>query len=224
MWCPSSGDRVCIRWSLPVSGYPGSAVNFAARLYPGGEIEFLYGQQTGDASFCSWSGVSAGDDENYDLATNWDISGLAGTSWIFRPKTFPDGTILSESGLLTVTDADPTALYEIPVRVSDCYTVFDQKTFILKYTGIGSKTEESLLKIFPNPAKDVINIDIFGYPEEDVQFTVYDIGGRKVFGKSFRSRQGKGQYSLDLGGLEGGLYILNIRSSSFERSEKLVIQ
>ena len=133
MWMETVPYQVTFRWKLRTAGYDTSLyLNFALRLHSDGRFEFLYGDiPQKDPVFVTYSGISKGDEENFDLMTNWNSSILAHQSFLYEPVAIPEGISLSESGLLTISQADTNSNYEIPVKVTDRNKISAEKSFSL---------------------------------------------------------------------------------------------
>lgn len=78
----------------------------------------------------------------------------------------------------------------------------------------------SLIKIYPNPSKGIVNISIhnyFGY----INVNVYDINGRNVYSNSDEFSENK---SINLQGLQSGFYFVKIEGEDgLSHSEKIVL-
>jgi hypothetical protein len=64
--------------------------------------------------------------------------------------------------------------------------------------------------IYPNPARDIVNVYFEELPLEEMQFTLYDLSGKMVISDVIESWQQ--QFTVSLGDLEQGMYIVEIRS------------
>jgi photosystem II stability/assembly factor-like uncharacterized protein len=80
-------------------------------------------------------------------------------------------------------------------------------------------SQSSNVKMYPNPANDLVNISISNYVG-DLKVDLFDINGRLVKTKSIDF---SGNYSLDLNGLTTGVYIVKLSGSDLNYSEKIVI-
>lgn len=81
-------------------------------------------------------------------------------------------------------------------------------------------SNEELIKIYPNPSTGLINISISGYSGE-LNILVYDLNGRKVYNQlysSFTTEQ-----SINLQGLQTGMYILKIEGEGISHSRKVIL-
>jgi len=71
------------------------------------------------------------------------------------------------------------------------------------------------VKIYPNPAEDLITVDLGNIPEYPVLFRLYDLSGKCILEQQIPSLQKETTFNLEE--LKHGLYIIEIRNkSSFE--------
>lgn len=75
------------------------------------------------------------------------------------------------------------------------------------------------VKIYPNPATDLINLTVSNYVG-DLKLEMFDVNGRLV---KTQSVDFSGNYTLDLNGLNSGVYIVKLTGSELNHSEKIVI-
>ncbi len=114
-------SRVIIRWKATVKEHlTNSTDDFALILYPDGRFEFRYGTMDNQGFMLTcYTGISKGDELNYDVQTLWNANDLSGKSFRFIPPVIPAGLTLSKQGVLTCTQADSTQLYDLDIRVAD---------------------------------------------------------------------------------------------------------
>ncbi len=67
----------------------------------------------------------------------------------------------------------------------------------------------SQVLIYPNPAREIVNMSFEGITKEEMQFTLYDLAGKIMISDIIEPWQQF--YSRPLGDLEQGLYIVEIR-------------
>ncbi len=133
IWMESSSSEVVIRWKASLDGLDTSSVtNFGLRLFPDGRFEFLYGNLRHPwkkhAVYC---GTSMGDEENYLLTPSWDFSELNQKAFVFNPVPLPGGAMMSEMGLLVISQLDSTRISDIQLKVTDANHISDTRTFQL---------------------------------------------------------------------------------------------
>lgn len=73
-------------------------------------------------------------------------------------------------------------------------------------TGIDTKPKNQSLEyiIFPNPAKDILNINIDNYFTENYRYTIFDIYGRVYIDETSQ------QSSFDVSNLKSGIYFIRV--------------
>ena len=69
--------------------------------------------------------------------------------------------------------------------------------------------------LYPNPARELVNVYFEEIPREAMRFTLYDLSGKKVITDLIDPWQQI--YTRSLGGLERGLYIIEIRTRNKRR-------
>jgi hypothetical protein len=84
--------------------------------------------------------------------------------------------------------------------------------------------EASTVNIFPNPTKDIVNIEFLLSKEQTITFSLYDAMGRSV--KSIQKKQfelGKNNYQFNLSGLPKGTYYIKMSYESHEINKLIVL-
>ncbi len=77
------------------------------------------------------------------------------------------------------------------------------------------------LRIYPNPVKDVLNINANDFSGE-VSMEIIDINGRKVYAQKINNLNGLN--SINLSSFSAGVYVLNLQGEDLNYSEKIIIQ
>ncbi len=78
------------------------------------------------------------------------------------------------------------------------------------------------IKIYPNPAKDLINV-AFDASNGDYKITVTDMLGRTVINKSYEGLFGNQNIELPVSQLNAGHYIMNINDGNASYSTKFIV-
>jgi len=132
VWVESDPGRISIRWETGDAVNHNMRNNFALRLYPSGEFEFLYGDFIDDGpGFITYSGYSGGDEVNYDVWTNWNSSLISNKSYHFKLQPIPSEISLTKEGMLSIASADTGFIYDIDVQVTDANKISTGKSFTL---------------------------------------------------------------------------------------------
>jgi len=104
------------------------------------------------------------------------------------------------------------------------------------YLGVDSINVESApylwaFSLYPNPAKDNLNINLFCNPlyKEKVEVSIYNIFGEKIQDVSnhsftfYNKTNGKGVLSIPLENLNNGTYFINMKAGNKSITEKFII-
>jgi hypothetical protein len=81
------------------------------------------------------------------------------------------------------------------------------------------------VKIYPNPTKDVINIELVSSHEQNVSFSLYDAMGRAVRGVvSKKMESGVNNFQFNLTNLPKGTYYIKINDGEQEINKLIVLE
>jgi len=139
IWYQGDANSAIFRWksSMYNSGST-TDLNFAAKIFPNGKIEFYYGNIISD-DWVKWNaGISDGDGVNYHYAAITDSLAQPAANSMFRFTTLPFVTemTLSDDGIFSGT---PSAQYDnVPIKfyVEDNNTFYTTKTLNFSTKGI----------------------------------------------------------------------------------------
>ena len=77
------------------------------------------------------------------------------------------------------------------------------------------------ISLYPQPAKDVLNISLSNYYEPTIQVKIVDVNGRIVKSEDLSVKQGKAQ--LNTYELNNGVYIIQLKNSAHQMAMKKLI-
>lgn len=75
------------------------------------------------------------------------------------------------------------------------------------------------VKIFPNPAKDEINVDLGNKAQGTISWSIYNLNGAIIQ----HGTKNSGSFKLDISKMAKGVYILSVTSGQVHSEEKLII-
>lgn len=182
-----------------------------------------------------WKGEYTFDEQNNPLSetySQWDENTAELTKTAKYEYFYDQGTLLSE--LIAppiswfVPDYKQQILskplgyisYQYSSDLSD-FEVYFQEVYLYNThypTNIPGSEVSNIASIFPNPAREYITISFAGEYFQ-ASFELYDVTGRRVMQK----RVEKGE-SLNLGGLQNGLYLYRISAEKQIQTGKLMIK
>jgi hypothetical protein len=182
-----SAAEVIIRWHATVDPEGLQPVEFAAKLLPDGQIKLYYGDVNMTPDIAWISGISAGNMLDYHLM-NHNTSGIkTNTSFNLKLLDWPSWLDLGSNGDLSGTP-DKSGLYSLPMKVTDWTGITNNKTLILKVTGGSGVTSQEIrggIRIFPNPATDILWLQGYTDHPGSMNLSVFDLSGHRIFTKVF---------------------------------------
>ena len=123
-------------------------------------------------------------------------------------------TLTFTGGNLTVTKKDATT--NSFALTSMGYLNFSDMIL----TALAPDTEKSILKIYPNPVRDVLNIDFQLSNKQYDQIEIIDINGKVVFSKQINSCTN----SISVSTFPKGMYLCRLQNSTLTTSIKFIKQ
>lgn len=89
--------------------------------------------------------------------------------------------------------------------------------------GVTEKTYNAAFAVYPNPAKENINI-VSNFDNKITQVSLVDLEGKIIRTWSASKNAGASSLNFDVSGLSPGVYFVNISSETVLKVEKLIIQ
>lgn len=100
--------------------------------------------------------------------------------------------------------------------------MMEEHTEAFSYVGIDEVFENGIVKVYPNPANDNLNISFSLLDENDIEISLNDVSGRIVKKSEFSALSGQQQLLFNISDLGKGFYVLNIKTESLNISYKLI--
>ena len=80
------------------------------------------------------------------------------------------------------------------------------------------------VNVFPNPASDFINVNFSTTKASDVQINIYDIVGKLVRSEKYSvNNTGSVQFKVETGGLDTGIYMVQLVVGNTMQTKKISI-
>ena len=90
-------------------------------------------------------------------------------------------------------------------------------------TGTEDLNDNIALLAFPNPASDLVTVNVGLTSPSAIDIEIINLEGKRVQHDSFESRQ-VGSVVLNISNIPNGVYILNVRSDEGMKSQKIIVQ
>ncbi len=218
MWYDSGPDWAGFRWSTKMkNNESGSALNFALRLHKDGKIEFLYGDSHNSMQTeKTFSGISAGDDNDFTVWTQQNLESISGKSFLFDPVDLPGIASISQDGLLSLDQAAEEKIYALEIGVRDADNITTTKKFSLASAEMISR----IYSVYPNPTKDVAFIENKSGNNQPAKVIIYNMMGKmmleeKVYGQ---------KTVIHVETFAPGVYLFLIHAGQYSQTEKVIIR
>ena len=127
--------------------------------------------------------------------------------WQFNDK------VLDSEGPSCILDKE--GIYSVNVQAGNCSVTLN---YVYINNSINSIEANSWLKIYPNPTKDFISIELNEQTNEEIQIKLYSVNGQLM--KSEMSKTSK--IDLDIRNLDSGLYFLELKSGLKSHNCKII--
>ncbi|MGD1848074.1 MAG: T9SS type A sorting domain-containing protein, partial [Salibacteraceae bacterium] len=124
----------------------------------------------------------------------------------------------------TTEDIDSLTGGTYQVVVTDDFGCMDSLEITVG-SSVGIATFEALqtLKVFPNPTKDRVWLQLNGATGQYIELEILDLNGRRVFNRSFDNLSSAWETDLPLNGWPQGVYFIRVQGDDFTQVQRLVV-
>ena len=188
----------------------------------GSDVETMIHQPYMDTSRFAAIGLDTWDASSSESS----VSGFRSSTGITFPLAIKAGSVAADYGTtydrFMVIDREGILVHKGLVLASnDINNAKEAISQSLAVTSVNSPADQSVLKVYPNPAGRFIYLES---GEEEIQsFHLYDMTGKEVLVLS-GIRSGNSSITIPVGEVEPGLYFYQYRGSKSKISGKLIIQ
>lgn len=148
-------------------------------------------------------------DEVYNTTVN--ANALDGSFW---------GYYFADPDLGLYSDTEQNGLTENVMRVVKITPDME---------GWGLKDNEAVnpmtaARVYPNPATDVLNIEVNASQASEMNISVYNITGQKVIEKNVNISTGINTPTISTSSLTNGIYFVTVKANGFENTMKFIVK
>lgn len=90
--------------------------------------------------------------------------------------------------------------------------------------GLEDNNLDRSLSVFPNPSNGEFTISFDTTTNNDVKLDIYDISGRAVYKNLYMNTSSRFKQTIDLKGLQSGVYVVNIFEGGRATTHKIIIE
>jgi hypothetical protein len=137
LWYDGDANSATFRWKTSIEGTPSYVYNYAVRLYPDGKIEFYYGSMNG-SDYSQWiSGISDGDNENFQETAISDKPVVSPDKvYELNRYQYPPEMSITKKGLFSGIPQQAYGGTDITFKVTDNNFISAFKTLTFSSNGI----------------------------------------------------------------------------------------
>lgn len=103
-----------------------------------------------------------------------------------------------------------------------CTYTSQQLTEVKTCTGVYENGEVEALFVFPNPAKDQVQVNFTSHSAQQTSLVLFDLSGRKVLEEKVNHDAGSVSYRLNTQGIKAGTYFLRVMNEKGNSGMKLM--
>ena len=157
---------------------------------------------------------------NYDEVYSTTASPVAydGTFWMIYFADDMQGLYLDKSDTYPSSNGgDITENYLYAVKV------------VPQFQGWGVEEHEAVnpmtaTRVYPNPATDVLNIEVNASQNSEMNISVYNIMGQNVMSQNVNVTTGMNVRSISTSELNSGIYFVTVKANGFENTMKFIVK
>jgi len=79
-------------------------------------------------------------------------------------------------------------------------------------------------RLYPNPATDVLNIEVSASQASEMSINVYNIMGQMVMSQNTNISTGMNTRSINTSELSSGIYFMTVKANGFENTMKFIVR
>jgi hypothetical protein len=176
------------------------------------ELQNFQAQAQNKTNLLNWQTASEKDNEGFYIQQSVEGKNFKTLGFVKGQGT------TNEKQSYSYTDDAPLPISYYRLRQVD----FDGKESFSKIVSVQAG-EKGQYKIYPNPAKEVVNVQFQAAQEGVVELDLYDSAGKLIQHYNYNAREGENQSVLKVQNIAKGFYTLKIKQGEAVVSERLII-
>lgn len=180
----------------------------------------------------AFSGQSSGGGEDF-VATYVDMSDYIGEDIFFRFRFASDdntsgkGWFIDDVTFMDMKNYEGVACVTSDEGDNNCTSIEERGTVVNPEGIVATKDlfkTNMEVNVFPNPAQDILNIQVLNDKYADASVQVLTIDGKEMMDKSFSVVDGLQTMSVNVAGLPAGMYFVKVSTDEGIVVEKVMIK
>lgn len=169
----------------------------------------------------NWTAINSGLTFNYvtslSIGQNNIFTGTNGAG-VFRSSNAGTNWTAINTGLTTLD------IYSLDMSGTYLYAGSENtgiwKRNLSEITDIAKYNKSNSINVFPNPAADIISLNIESINNDDLKMNIYNVMGTLVKSEVLKQTQPQ----INISDLSNGVYMVEIKSTDWTGKQKLIIQ
>jgi hypothetical protein len=100
---------------------------------------------------------------------------------------------------------------------------------MIRPEGMGINEQEAInpmtsTRVYPNPASDVLNIEVNASQASEMSISVYNIMGQNVMNQNVNVTTGMNTRNINISELNSGIYFVTVKANGFENTMKFIVK
>lgn len=180
----------------------------------------------------AFSGQSSGGGEDF-VATYVDMSDYIGEDIFFRFRFASDdntsgkGWFIDDVTFMDMENYEGVACVTSDEGDNNCTSIEERGTVVNPEEIVSTKDlfkTNMEVNVFPNPAQDILNIQVLNDKSADASVRLLTIDGKEMMDKSFRVVDGLQTMTVNVAGLPAGMYFVKVSTAEGIVVEKVMIK
>ena len=143
-------------------------------------------------------------------------------------QTVPDGNNFTQGNMSSITFenlfVNPCAPLVFTSIINSELGDIDSQSVTFYPTGLRSNHEILDIIIYPNPSKDVFNVEFTSVVKQDLEFRIINSIGEVVYRDNIKNHIGQYSNSISLEGYSRSIYFLEIHTDDGILNKKIILQ
>ena len=104
-----------------------------------------------------------------------------------------------------------------------------QYACLIRPEGLGINEHEAVnpmtsARLYPNPASDMLNIEVNASQASEMSISVYNIMGQKVMDQNVNITTGMNTRNINISDLNSGIYFVTVKANGYENTMKFIVK
>ena len=134
---------------------------------------------------------------------------------------FDDSNSSAEENPIHTYTAEGTYIVSLTTTNIFCEDVSISKSITISNTSVLNFEKENQIKLFPNPTRGIIEVDVENYTGKGLKIEILNMKGQKVYSTRIESNQRFKK--INLTSLNSGIYLIKINNGNESLTSKLIL-